>query len=132
MPNATTVSEYIAKTPPKARKALKQLRTAIKAAAPGITERISYRIPTFELEGRYVLYIAAFKEHVSVYPVTRGMMAKYGDAIASYRAGKGTLRFSLDEPIPVGLVAKLAKVRVQERRGSGRSRRSARSGRSGS
>jgi uncharacterized protein YdhG (YjbR/CyaY superfamily) len=113
-----TVSDYIAQAPPRARKVLKQLRAAIRAAAPGITERISYRIPTFELDGRYILYIAAFKAHVSVYPVTAGMIAKHGKAIAPYRAGKGTLRFSVDAPIPVGLVAKLAKVRVQERRAS--------------
>lgn len=116
VPGAATVADYIADAPPKARKALKQLRTAIRAAAPGITERISYRIPVFELDGRYILYIAAFKAHVSVYPVTRGMVAKHGKAIAPYRAGKGTLRFPLDAPMPVALVAKLAKVRVQERR----------------
>jgi len=121
---APTVSDYIARTPPKARRALKQLRAAIKAAAPGITERISYRIPTFDLDGRYLLYIAAFKEHVSVYPVTSGMVAKHGKAIARYRAGKGTLRFSLDASIPIGLVTKLAKVRVQERRASGAAKRS--------
>jgi uncharacterized protein YdhG (YjbR/CyaY superfamily) len=116
MARTTSVTDYIAKAPPAARRALKQLRTAIKAAAPGITERISYRIPMFALDDRYLLYIAAFKEHVSVYPVTSGMVAKYGKVIAPYRAGKGTLRFSLDARIPTGLVAKLAKVRVQERR----------------
>ena len=116
MTKTRTVADYIAKTPPGARRALKQLRTAIKAATPGITERISYRIPTFELDGRYLLYIAAFKEHVSVYPVTSGMLARYSKAIAPYRAGKGTLRFPLDAPIPTDLVAKLAKVRVRERR----------------
>jgi uncharacterized protein YdhG (YjbR/CyaY superfamily) len=122
MARTSTVADYIAKTPPTARKALKELRTAIRAAAPGITERISYRIPTFELDGRYVLYIAAFKKHVSVYPVTAAMIAKHGKAIAPYRAGKGTLRFPLDAPIPVGLVAKLAKVRVQEGRRSPQTR----------
>ena len=115
-----TVAAYIARTTPAARRALKQLRTAIKAAAPGITERISYRIPTFQLDGRYLLYIAAFKEHVSVYPVTAGMLAGYRKAIAPYRAGKATLRFPLDEPIPVDLVARLAKVRVRERRADAR------------
>lgn len=124
MPSAETVAEYIANTPPRARRALRQLRAAIRAAAPGITERISYRIPTFDLDGRYLLYIAAFREHVSVYPVTAGMVAKHGPAIARYRAGKGTLRFPLDAPIPVGLVKQLARVRVQERRGSGKRRRS--------
>ena len=116
MAKPTTVAAYIAKMPPVARRALEQLRTAIKAAAPDITERVSYRIPTFELDGQYLLYIAGFKEHVSVYPVTSGMLARYGKAIAPYRTGKGTLRFPLDAPVPTDLVAKLAKVRVRERR----------------
>lgn len=124
MIKAATVSEYLAKAPPRARKALKQLRAAIRAAAPGITEQISYGMPAFELDGRYLLYVAAFKEHVSLYPVTAGMVAKHSRAIAPYRAGKGTLRFPLDAPIPVGLVAKLAKLRVRERRGSERPKRS--------
>lgn len=115
-----TVAGYIAGMPPPARKALKQLRTAIKAAAPGITERISYRIPTFDIDGRYLLYIAAFKEHVGMYPVTAGMLARHGKAIAPYRTGKGTLRFPLGAPIPVDLVTRLAKVRVAERRAGAR------------
>jgi uncharacterized protein YdhG (YjbR/CyaY superfamily) len=118
MAKTTTVVDYIGKAPPVARRALKQLRTAIKAAAPGITERISYGVPTFDLDGRYLLYIAAFKQHVGVYPITPGMLAKYGKVIAPYRSGKGTLRFPLDSPIPADLVAKLAKVRVRERRAS--------------
>src|SRR4051794_25140440 len=99
MTNLTTVSEYLAATPPKARKVLRQLRAAIKAAAPDITERISYRIPTFDIDGGRLLYIAAFKEHVGLYPVTAGMVAAHGPAIAPYRSGKGTLRFPLDGPI---------------------------------
>ena len=122
MATSESVSEYIAATPTPARQALRQLRRAIRAAAPGITERISYRIPVFELEGKYLLYIAAFREHVSVYPVTSGIVAKYEKAIAPYRSGKGTLRFPLDAPVPVALVAKLAKVRVEERRAAARVR----------
>jgi uncharacterized protein YdhG (YjbR/CyaY superfamily) len=132
MPMAASVSDYITKAPPKARQALRQLRRAIHAAAPGITERISYRIPTFDLDGRYLLYIAAFKAHVSVYPVTAGMVAKYGEAIAPYRAGKGTLRFALADPIPVGLVTRLAKVRVQELRSTKPAKRSPRRSRAAS
>ena len=116
MPTDPRVSEYIAKAPAPARKALRQLRAAIRAAAPGITERISYRIPTFDLDGKYLLYIAAFKNHVGVYPVTAAMVKKHGKAIDPFRHGRGTLRFSLDEPVPTALVKKLAKVRVEERR----------------
>jgi len=123
MTNVTTVPEYLEAAPPNARKALRQLRAAIKAAAPGITERISYRIPTFDIAGRRLLYIAAFKQHVGLYPVTAGMVAAHGAAIARYRSGKGTLRFPLDVPIPVELVTKLAKVRVQELRAVAQTKR---------
>jgi uncharacterized protein YdhG (YjbR/CyaY superfamily) len=119
MKTVTTVSEYIATAPPKTRKPLRQLRAAIRGAASGITERISYRIPTFDLDGKYLLYIAGFKDHVSVYPVTADMVKRYGKSIAPYRSGRGTLRFPLDAEVPVALVAKLAKLRVQERRSSG-------------
>jgi uncharacterized protein YdhG (YjbR/CyaY superfamily) len=119
MKTVTTVSEYIATAPPKTRQPLRRLRAAIRSAAPGITERISYRIPTFDLDGKYLLYLAGFQNHVSVYPVTAGMVQRYGKSIAPYRSGRGTLRFPLDEDVPVALVAKLAKLRVQERRRTG-------------
>ena len=95
---------------------MRQIRAAIRKAAPGITERISYRIPTFDLDGRYLLYMAGFKEHVSIYPVTAGMIAAFGAELRPYRSGKGTLRFAPDERLPLALITKLAKVRVRERR----------------
>ncbi len=116
MTTIATVSEYLAATSPKARKALRQIRTAILKAAPGITERISYRIPTFDLDGKYLLYMAAFKDHVGVYPATASMMAMYGPQLQRYRSGAGTLRFELDERLPLALITKLAELRVQERR----------------
>lgn len=111
-----TVSEYIAAAPPKTRTALRQIRAAIRKAAPGITERISYRIPCFALDGKYLLYTAAFKDHVSIYPRTASMMAKYGDQLKPYRSGAGTLRFELGARLPLGLITKLARLRVRERR----------------
>lgn len=117
------VSEYIASASPKARKALRQIRTAIRKATPGITERISYGIPTFDLDGRYLLYMAAFKDHVSIYPATKTMMARYGPQLLPYRSGAGTIRFGLDDRLPTGLITKLAKLRVQDRRAAQTSRR---------
>lgn len=119
----STVSEYIASVPPKARKPLRQIRAAIRKAAPGIKERISYRIPTFDLDGKYLLYMAAFKDHVSIYPATAGMMARYGKQLKPHRSGAGTLRFDLEGRLPLGLITKLAKLRVQERRAAAASKR---------
>lgn len=112
---AQTVATYIAAAAAPQRKALKQIRSAIRRAAPGITERISYRIPVFELDGKYLLYMAAFKNHVSVYPVTAAIADRHGKAIDRFRHGRGTLRFALDAPLPVGLIEKLARTRVRER-----------------
>jgi uncharacterized protein YdhG (YjbR/CyaY superfamily) len=120
---ATTVSEYIAAAAPKARKLLRQIRGAIRKAAPDIKERISYRIPTFDLDGKYLLYMAAFKDHVSIYPATKSMMARYGKQLKPHRSGAGTLRFDLEERLPVGLITRLARLRVQERRAKATSKR---------
>ena len=116
MATPETVSQYIASAPPESRPLLRQIRGAIKKAAPGITERISYRIAAFDLDGKYLLYMAGFKNHVSIYPVTKGMVTKYGSQLEPHRSGPGTLRFALDERLPLGLITKLAKLRVQERR----------------
>ncbi len=131
MANAATVSEYLASVPANARKALREIRATIKKAAPGVTERISYGIPTFEVGGKYLLYMAGYKKHVSIYPVTAGMVAKCGRELAPYRSGAGTLRFDLDDELPLGLITKLAKVRLQEQRKKAVTKRSQSPRRSG-
>ncbi len=115
-----TVPDYIAHAPARARRPLRQLRAAIRAASPGITERISYQIPTFDLDGRRCLYIAGYEQHVSLYPVTPAIVDKHGPAIASYRSGKGTLRFPLDAPLPLALVHRIIKTRIDECRATSR------------
>lgn len=94
---------------------MKELRALVKVTAPRVTERISYGIPTFDLNGKYLVYMAAFKEHVSIYPVTGGSARELKKELAPYRAGKGTLRFPLDRPLPKGLIRKFIRVRVAER-----------------
>jgi uncharacterized protein YdhG (YjbR/CyaY superfamily) len=123
MTTPASVSEYIASASPKARQMLRQIRGAIKKAAPGIKEGISYRIPTFTLDGKYLLYMAAFKDHVSIYPATASMMAKYGKQLKPHRSGAGTLRFDLGERLPLALISRLARLRVQERRAAATSKR---------
>lgn len=113
---ALTVAKYIAAAPPEQRKALKKLRAAIRKSVKGLTERISYGIATFDLDDRPLLYIAQFKSHVSLYPVTKAIAEKHGKAIAPYRHGRGTLRFTLGEKLPIALVEKIARTRAREMR----------------
>jgi uncharacterized protein YdhG (YjbR/CyaY superfamily) len=115
---ASTIDEYIAEFPPATKKVLKQLRTVIRKAAPGVKERISYAIPVFDLNGRYLVYIAGWKSHISLYPVTAGVTRELKDKLKPYQSGKGTLKFPLEKPVPVGLIRQIVKSRIKEVRGN--------------
>ena len=109
-----TVDEYVASFPPGVREKLESVRAAIRTAVPGTEERLSYGIPTFTLDGRYVVYFSGWKEHVSVYPIPDADPALERE-LKPHMAGKGTLKFRLDEPMPLELIARAA-VRLLEQR----------------
>jgi uncharacterized protein YdhG (YjbR/CyaY superfamily) len=111
---ALSIDQYLGVLPAGHRAALEQIRSTVHAAVPGLTERISYGIPTFDLDGHYLVYMAAWKAHVSLYPVTPIIVDTFGDEIAPYVGGKGTLKFTLTEPIPLDLVRRIAKARAAE------------------
>ena len=107
-----TIDEYLAACPADVRTKLEELRATIRAAAPGATEKISYQMPAFYLEGNLV-YFAAFKDHFSFFPTSSGIQA-FQKELSKYEGAKGTVRFPLDEPLPLKLIAKIVKFRVAE------------------
>jgi uncharacterized protein YdhG (YjbR/CyaY superfamily) len=111
---ARSVQTYIAAAPRESRKALKELRTLIRATAPRVTEKISYGIPTFVLNGRPLVYIAGWTKHVSLYPVTVGVAKQLMNEIKPYRSGKGTLQFALTNAVPKTLIRRILKIRIAE------------------
>jgi uncharacterized protein YdhG (YjbR/CyaY superfamily) len=110
-----SIDEYIASFPPDVQRTLEEVRATIRAAVPGTEERISYGIPTFALDGRYVVYFSGWKRHVSVYPVPDADPELQRE-IAPYRAGKGTLKFALDKPLPLDLISRVAARLLEQRR----------------
>jgi uncharacterized protein YdhG (YjbR/CyaY superfamily) len=114
MATPTSVDEYLAGLPEEQRAALEKLRETIRAAAPQATETISYGMPAFQQDGRFLVSYAAFKDHCSLYPASSAVREALGDELQPYFSGKGTLRFQADEPIPAALVKKIVKRRLEE------------------
>jgi len=106
------IDEYIAGFPKDVQKILNKIRSTIKKAAPKAEEAITYQIPTFRLNGN-LIHFAAYKNHIGLYPAPRAV-EKFKKELARYGAGKGTLRFPLDEPIPYDLITKIVEFRAKQ------------------
>ena len=114
-PPPRDIDEYIAGFSPAVQGVLERVRRTIRKAIPRAEEAISYRIPTYKLDGRNVLYFAGWKEHYSLYPSTDRLVAALKDDLAPYEVNnKGTIRFPLSRPVPVKLIADIAKFRAKE------------------
>ena len=107
-----TIDEYIAGFPPDVRRTLKQIRSTIRKAAPAAEEAIAYQMPTFRQHGNLV-HFAAFKNHIGFYPAPRAI-EEFKKELAAYEGSKGTVRFPLDQPIPLGLIGRMVKFRVKK------------------
>ena len=110
-----TIDEYIAQFPREIQDLLQAVRRTIKESAPQAQETISYRIPTFKLNGNLV-HFAAFKDHIGFFPTSSAIVA-FKEELSGYKTSKGTIHFPLDKPIPLDLVRKIVMFRVQENLG---------------
>jgi uncharacterized protein YdhG (YjbR/CyaY superfamily) len=112
--DAARVRTYLASLPPASRAVVKQLRDIARAAAPGSVDAFSYGMPAIAVDGKKVVWYAGWKAHCSIYPIsesTRTALAHQLDGLAN---DKGTVRFPLDEALPVRLIEKLVRARVAE------------------
>jgi len=109
-----TVEAYLAALPDDQRHALEKLRDTIRATLPDATEHVSYQMPAFKADGRFVVWYAAFKDHYSLYPASEGVRATLGKDIDTYLSGRGTIRFEYDQRLPSTLVKRIVKTRLKE------------------
>ncbi len=111
---AGQIRAYLAAQPPKARAVLKEIRDAIRTVAPDAIDSFSYRIPGVKLDGKALVWYAGFKHHTSLYPIGDAIRKRFAAELEGYETSKGTVRFPLDQPLPVALVKRLVKARVED------------------
>ncbi len=114
-----TIDEYIVNSPRSVQTILQQLRQAIRESAPDAIEVISYQMPAFRQNG-ILVYFAAFKNHIGFFPTSSGV-EKFKDELTNYQVSRGTIRFPLEKPIPLDLVKRIVKFRVEEDKNKERS-----------
>ena len=109
----TTIDEYISTFPVDTQVILEKMRQAIHKAAPDAVETISYNIPTFDLNGKHLVFFAGWKQHISLYPTPAGDEA-FQQEISHYKRVKSTVQFPLDKPVPYDLVEKIVTLLMME------------------
>jgi uncharacterized protein YdhG (YjbR/CyaY superfamily) len=109
----SSINEYTKPLPRPIAARIMAIRAIVKKAAPDAVEVISYNMPAFKLNGKILLYFAAFKNHIGVYPYPSGINA-LAKELASYKTSTSTVQLQHDEPFPIRLIAKLVKFRVTE------------------
>jgi uncharacterized protein YdhG (YjbR/CyaY superfamily) len=123
MITAATVDEYFAKVPEPALSLLRKVRATIRKAAPAETiETISYGMPTFKYEGGLVC-IAAFANHCSLFPMGGAAIEKFRNELKDFQTAKGTIRFTVEKPLPASLITKIVKMRVGQNKAKAKSKK---------
>jgi uncharacterized protein YdhG (YjbR/CyaY superfamily) len=107
------VDAYVAAAPSDVRPMLRELRKAIKSAAPKAEEKISYGMPFYAHHGR-LIYFAAHKSHVGMYPVIGREKELYAKELEPYLVEKATLQFPIGKPLPIELIKKIVKQRAAD------------------
>jgi uncharacterized protein YdhG (YjbR/CyaY superfamily) len=107
-----THEDYLARVSPDKQAALQQLRGIIKAAAPKAEECISYQVPAFRLNGKFLVAYGAAANHCAFYPGSA--LTELKSELRNYDTSKGTLRFPAEKPLPAALVRKLVKLRMAQ------------------
>lgn len=107
-----SIDHYIQSFPVATQAILEEMRAVIRAAAPEATEKISYQIPTFDLNGNLV-HFAAFEKHIGFYPGAKALVV-FAEEVKHLKTAKGSIQFPIDQPMPYALVTRIVQFRVAE------------------
>lgn len=109
---AATVDDYIAASVELSRDRQQEIRALIREIAPDAQESISYAIPAYKVSGKPLIYFAAYAKHIGIYPLPEDPSPALHAEMAPYVAGKGTLQFPHDKPLPLDLIGRVVASRL--------------------
>ncbi|MBW6469118.1 MAG: DUF1801 domain-containing protein, partial [Coriobacteriia bacterium] len=112
---AQSVDAYMEGFPPDTRAMLEDIRSLVRGIVPDATETISYQMPTFDLNGAHLVHFAGYDTHIGFYPIPTGIEA-FKEELGAYKTGKGSVRFPLDQPLPLDLIRRIVEFRAEENR----------------
>jgi uncharacterized protein YdhG (YjbR/CyaY superfamily) len=115
----STVDGYVAALPDEVRARMDALRRVLRSVVPDVEETISYAMPTFVLDGRPLVHVAAWKHHIGLYPLPP-LDATLEREVAPWRGAEDAMTLPHTEPLPVDLVERVVTVLLEQRRGGGR------------
>ncbi len=108
-----SVDEYIQSFPENVRTRLIKIRETIKKNAPDAEEGFAYKMAAYKTNGRPLVYFAGFNNHIGFYAIPSGH-SQFEKELSGYKHGKGSVQFPLKEPLPLDLIARIVKFRVEE------------------
>jgi len=108
-----SVDEYISGFPSDKQKIMESVRSVIRKSVPDVEETISYNMPAYKLNGKYLVYFAGYDKHIGFYPLPSGM-EEFKSEFSNYKTGKGSIQFPIDEPMPLELIKKIVEFRKKE------------------
>jgi uncharacterized protein YdhG (YjbR/CyaY superfamily) len=107
------VDDYISAFPFATQTLLQQMRTTVLISTPQAVEGISYGMPAYKINGRPLVYFAAFEKHIGFYATPTGNR-EFTESLSKYKQGKGSVQFPINEKLPLALLSKMVKFRVKE------------------
>lgn len=113
MNKLSNVDEYINSFPQGIKVILEQIRETIRQKSPDAVESISYGMPTYKLNGKPLVYFAGYKNHIGFYATPTGH-SEFAEELATYKQGKGSVQFPLNNPMPLDLISRIVAFRVRE------------------
>jgi uncharacterized protein YdhG (YjbR/CyaY superfamily) len=117
MKSSSDIDEYIAGFPPKVQALLRKMRATIRKAAPKASQRISYGMPAFVVDGKILVWYAGFKSHIGLYPKAAAIAA-FKKELSRYKFAKGSVQFPFTEPLPLDLIGRIVEFRLEQERRS--------------